>query len=764
MNDKFSPNENIESPLASAVWSFLEDASQKAEYPLDLALVIPDDNLFGSSMVNRGNTNLERLYGNFYRSRPSKLINRQVRLIWRSVATLYAALEQGFIKFREGKVLVININQQLNWKLMELRRWKHDSRHHDTIHITRLPSSNPDESKLNGSVSWMRHNKSQEKILSKTVDPKIFYKSTRWAEILAMDAPESSIIDLGVDPNAIEHRSVEVGYSTKEDWRLVPSTLMLNPGVTSLVLGEIGKVIESVVDELGEFPLAIVIENPIGEKISRWFTSLSERICSNVNIYHISGAETVKAASKLASILSDKNHHEAPAWLDTVPEIQVEVRDKDTSTNWHAIVAGNEVIPAGESYGSTLAKKRRVVLAPGIQHIHLHLRRGHGKPWESRYTRLPIEPSDYERVVEPIARVRPLTDFTRIELVEHMRDGSTQILAGPTTSFKWSDLETEQPTELRSIPELYVFQSNCKGWLALQAGLDAITKNNSTKNRHNLYKIESKQWRDKTFPLGSDGQPPLDCGDNYTQSQALLKAATDLLLSGLEKSIANEDELKLNVARKLHMGLTWLFTGCPERVTEILLDAVLFPDSKAGRTLHVEERYSAWAIYSGIGRTVKSDELLRLIFDDLIQRWENAGNKNQDKFLLAAVSHPLARRVNAHLILSEGKKRFDRVKNFLDQQLDNIIAGEFDTRPSGIQAYLELRYILMGYRGLCQIRYDNSDWFPVNGSEANSIFNKLIRLQKEKPFNFGKFEDRLLTKTAPYLIGEGKNPTMPSGF
>ena len=58
----------------------------------------------------------------------------------------------------------------------------------------------------------------------------------------------------------------------------------------------------------------------------------------------------------------------------------------------------------------------------------------------------------------------------------------------------------------------------------------------------------------------------------------------------------------------------------------------------------MDNEYAAWSIYSGIGRTVKSEESLRVIYDTLIGLWESGGRREQDKFLLAAVTHPLARR------------------------------------------------------------------------------------------------------------------------
>ncbi len=156
----------------------------------------------------------------------------------------------------------------------------------------------------------------------------------------------------------------------------------------------------------------------------------------------------------------------------------------------------------------------------------------------------------------------------------------------------------------------------------------------------------------------------------------------------------------------------------------------------------------------------RRDDALRVVFDDLIGAWECGGATRQDKYLLAAVTHPLARRVSVRKILGEDKQRFDRVARFLRQQLNNLLKKVHDHRPNRPQPSLELRYITMGYRGLCQIRYSHPDWFPYKEEDARLAHNDLREAKK-----LGRpFEQDLVERTAPYLIGEGKDPTMPGGF
>ena len=99
------------------------------------------------------------------------------------------------------------------------------------------------------------------------------------------------------------------------------------------------------------------------------------------------------------------------------------------------------------------------------------------------------------------------------------------------------------------------------------------------------------------------------------------------------------------------------------------------------------------------------------------------------------------------------------MKRFLGQQLDNVLAGKHDPQCKS-QPILELRYVTMGYRGLCQVRYEHQDWFPEDGDEAGEACAKL----RQASTMGNNLVQNLVDRTAPYLIGEGVDPTMPGGF
>ena len=593
---------------------------------------------------------------------------------------------------------------------------------------------------------------------------------TRWIELLATGMRPESLEMFGIDARAIEHRSWP-----KPDggWEVCPDapaiewmSNRLPTALTSRIEGFRNK------DE-GE-PLAIVIDSPVGVEMTLAFERLVRKLAQGIPIFRATGTDTARAAARLAAALG--RDPDAPAWLDEVPGIEVEVRERTTervaeTTKWMSVVPGREAIPAGQIYHTRPDPARRVTLAPGIEHIHLHLRRGRDDAWDERYsgkdTGHRIRPSDHVRIVEPLARVRPLSGEARIEIIEHLPDGEMEKLDGSRASVRWSEMSKEQPEVLRSIPELYIFEPSEDAWENLKTLLRRVVEDAtsdtgiSTKLKDELYKCTQSQWNDRKFPLGSDGQPPrMSDPQQHRNARELLVASTKALLSDLERAIRSGGPLAVKEANRLHMPLTWFFTGCPERTVEILLDAIENPEGSVGCTLHMENQFSAWSIYQGAGRAARSEETLRTIFDTLIGSWECVGGQGQDKFLLAAVTHPMARRAAVRRVLDESHERFERVRRFLRQQLENLLDGVHDPRPQGKKGSLELRYVTMGYRGLCQVRYAHPDWFPMDGEDARDAAAKLRRAR-----GIGRdFERKLVERTAPYLTGEGEDPSMPGGF
>lgn len=767
--------------LPSALWPFVADAVRAdavrtARGPVHLSVVIPDGRCLGTPKVRQdtGKTALETLYDEFIEARPSALGRSRIEFIWRSVAALKAAMDQGKLGSKPGAVLVISVSRKISWTVLELCPWPRGSGTEEALHILRRPAM--DDCKESESWTARRVKVVREALAAQGAeDLEAIHRWTRYIEILATGMSQERLRgEFHIDSEAIEHRSWPLSEGI---WMVAPAASPIR-WAKALLPRALEKRIEGFRNGNEGVPLAIVLETPVGVEMTRELEALLRESATGVPIYRTTGMETVQAAESLARALGPD--HKVPAWLDRVPGIDLEVRRRQTSAaekmfdkGWLAVVSGNEAVPAGRRYQTQPDESRRVKLVPGIEYVHLHLRRGGDQEgWDERYYYYSdrgvghaIRPSDHERIVEPLATVRPLSGEARIEVVEHFPDGRSEALAASRTSMRWSEMREEPPDELKSIPYLYIFPSSLEGWKDLRPLLQQVIEHGAGQIpvglKDVLYKCTQREWQTRQFPLGSDGRPPHPSDSTqHRDDRRLLERATEALHSELEFSISHQRKSgKPKAVNRLHLPLTWLFTGCPEKTVEILLDAIQKPKEQKGKALLMDNEYSAWSIYSGVGRSVKSEDMLITIFDDLVGIWEHEGGKRQDKFLLAAVTHPMARRVEVRRVLNKSRERFERVKRFLDQQLENLLKGIHDKRPK-IQKSLELRYITMGYRGLCQIRYSNPDWFPVDGEDTREISEKLHRASE-----IGRdFERELIDLSAPYLIGEGVDPTMPDGF
>ncbi len=759
------------SALPAALWQLVTEAARRTDNPAHLALVIPDGRYLGTPNVQEdtGKTALETLHYALIEARPTTLTRSRVELVWRSVAALKAVMDRGEIGDKPGTVLVISVNRRIFWTVLELRAWPSSSTSTGPMHIVRKPVM--DDCEENEAWTARRTQATRTTLVDQGAkDLEAIHRWTRYVEILATGMSQKALAELGIDVNAIEHRSWPIAGGTWAVGRDAPSIQWAKASLPPALMQRI----ENFRSQTEGTPLAIVVESPVGVEMTVGFEALVRELAAGIRIFRVTGADTARAASRLADVLG--RDPQAPAWLDEVTGIDLEVRKrvstdgKETDTSWMSVVPRNEAIPAGETYHTRPHEDRRVTLAPGIEHIHLHLRRGNEGAWDERYsgwsTGHTIRPSDHVRIVEPLARVRPLSEEARLEIVEHLPNGTVEALAASRSSIKWSDMATDRPEAFHSIPELYIFEASQEGWNDLKPLLkrvvDAGEEEINYQLKDDLYTCTQNQWNERKFPLGSDGQPPrTNDPQQHQASLRLLRESTDALLRDLESRISSRKKLKPATANRLHMPLTWLFTSCPERTVEVLLDAIENPQGKGGRTLHIDNPYSAWSIYSGVGRAARSEDSLRTIYDTLIGEWESTGGQKQDKFLLAAVTHPMARRIAVSKVLNENEERFQRVKRFLHRQLENLLKGVHDQRPRrNGEPSIELRYITMGYRGLCQVRYANPKWFDAHGEDAKEIYNMLLGASK-----FGReFERNLVERTAPYLIGEGLDPSMPGGF
>ncbi len=755
-------------PVFKALWRLVAEEMKRSECSADLALVIPDTPQLGNQAIvqKTGRTRLETLYHELEKARPSALASSRIELVWRSVATVEVASAKGRIPKEEGAIFVININRQTSWTVIDLVDWAWDNRTPKSLCIAR--SATMDKCEDTQSLTARRMSAVQSYFSEKKFDFKKILKWTRLAEIIASDMTETTAMELGIDIDALEHRS---GPLREGDWAL----LSKRPRVgfeTTILPSKLKERLHEFQRNHRQKPLAIIVECPAGEElIADFCSSIQQELIEDIPVRQVTGTETVQAARQLATRLR-QNRTEPPAWLDVIPEIELKLQSQE----WSPIIPSGEVIPAGETYRSPIDNKRWVTLAPGIEQVHLNIRRGWENNWDERYsgkhTGHTIRPSDNVRIVQPQIMVRPLSGDARLEIIEGPSTQEKQPLIGSKASIRWSEMASEPPPALRSIPDLYIFKPSEQGWYSLESLLNQLVDNSDSMDlidrvtiRNDIYVCVRELWR-IGFPLGSDALPSREIyGRDPTQfenAKQLIKQAIPILLKDLKNYVENcldyVGQFNDGQTNRLHLPLTWMFTACPKEAVDILLDAIIDSDGQTAQALRMQQQFSAWAVYSGVGRAALSEGALVGIFDDLIGKWSSEDKSRQDKFLLAAVTHPMARRVAVRYVLND-EERFNRVREFLNCQLRNLLDGNNDPRV-GINPALELRYITMGYRGLCQVRYATDDWLSIHAPYAQWVHDRLL---DALPMG-NDFSQQLVLRTAPYLIGQGQDPTMPGGF
>ena len=86
----------------------------------------------------------------------------------------------------------------------------------------------------------------------------------------------------------------------------------------------------------------------------------------------------------------------------------------------------------------------------------------------------------------------------------------------------------------------------------------------------------------------------------HQEARALLRGSTAILLSELEDHVRGPGQLSVKETNRMHLPLTWLFVGCPERTDDLLLEAILDPDGPVWDKLNMHNQFSAWSVHQGL--------------------------------------------------------------------------------------------------------------------------------------------------------------------
>ncbi len=92
---------------------------------------------------------------------------------------------------------------------------------------------------------------------------------------------------------------------------------------------------------------------------------------------------------------------------------------------------------------------------------------------------------------------------------------------------------------------------------------------------------------DGALPLDSAGEPPGE-GSVYEERKRVLREAGEALGENFKERVREKGQARIRTANRWHMGATWLFTGCPSGVVDILMEAVCNPPGYRRNTAELE--------------------------------------------------------------------------------------------------------------------------------------------------------------------------------
>ncbi len=207
------------------------------------------------------------------------------------------------------------------------------------------------------------------------------------------------------------------------------------------------------------------------------------------------------------------------------------------------------------------------------------------------------------------------------------------------------------------------------------------------------------------------------------------------MVGRFEEVLAGQRRVKRGASlNQVHTVPTWMFTNAPDSLA-LRLTSRLARTSDEGHAvadrLGLDDPFSAWAAYSGIGRSTNTVSALATVWETLLGCW---GGTTPDKFLLAAISHPMGRRIETTDLLAARPALRSQVTHLTTTALDGLSAGRSDRRPGGKgQWALELRCTVFIVRGLLRVCIADSSVTVRGGTDLmRSMADRLEHLGRNR--------------------------------
>ena len=335
-----------------------------------------------------------------------------------------------------------------------------------------------------------------------------------------------------------------------------------------------------------------------------------------------------------------------------------------------------------------------------------------------------------------------------------------------------------------AIPLLYVFEADEAAWLQLESHLaelrdwwrdDRTEGGRSVDLYKSLYNIFNSKWRDLRYPIDSAGDPPWVRDPDPAKAKAtererrrLVNDARDAMVGRFEQVLAGQRTIGTGKPlNQVHTVPTWMFTNAPDSLALRLASGLARTSDEGCAVAHrlgLDNPFSAWAAYSGVGRSTNTVSALATVWETLLGCWDGT---TPDKFLLAAISHPMGRRMETTDLLAARPALLSQVTHLTTTALDWLSAGRSDRRPGGRgQWALELRYTVFIVRGLLRVSIADPSVEVRGGTDLmRSMADRLEHLGRNRKLGSSQQLVRdLVDRTVPLARGEAGDVALPAGL
>ena len=486
----------------------------------------------------------------------------------------------------------------------------------------------------------------------------------------------------------------------------------------------------------------VVVWTPMGRNTTRVLAG-----CFDVPRERLVVADARWAAEGAALAALDREQDMVP-WYDHLDRMVIKV-ERDGDPEELVLVDENESVPAGRAYRTSDRRARQIsnniYMTEDNDVVSLPLTKGQDHRRWSQTVEVPLARRPKGRAnVELRARQTPGQGLAEIELwsdnYEPWRDAPLIV----PFSRKAPDRDAVKPALIRYEPSSDAWESGGETSSLLEAAKSiqrgvAPSKRQLDAIRNWLRKPLGEPPLNKEHAIGTEGLLPTNVKDEGRRALEIILAWTEKdLLDGIRKGTSQR--AKVTKVNALHLIHTWCFARASPEVLEVLIQATEgLGKVRAG--LQWEKDGAHRAIWQGLGRSVTTRDTIERVLDGALLTAMREEVKTMKCDALAAVSHLLARRHLAGvLVLEDGRRARDAATVACEKM--RRMSSEIQRRPDDtftMQPGIQLRYAVLLAGGLARVKDMHADCLqrgtPAATDLARALRDAICSIDEQQGWN-----------------------------